>query len=159
VKTLLRSLAISLLLGVAVLGCKNSELGGTGTGNPGGESTDGNSFPQNVADAVCSRLSHCNSGALSFSTCRAAVYAESNIDTEIGLAVGQYPNLQAVIEAESAMTLIKNVLAASQCLADIAALSCADALVQAAYQPANPDPFVGVAAMIPTAAGSCVDYY
>lgn len=154
--------------------------GGTETGNPtdGDEFSDGEdagddaddqptSAPiddadsteaESIGSALCTVLSQCFS-PLASDDCEAGLLAVSNIDTELGLAVGEFADFALVITAEQEGSLIADETTAAQCVADIEALACADASVQAAYDEDNADSFDNVFRMIPLGDDSCAGVY
>jgi hypothetical protein len=151
-----------LILGVLGAGCGTGLFGGTGTGNPGvgpqGTTEDGN-LNSTIWSALCSKLVQCNGGSLSAATCSASLNSQDNIDTEVGLSVGQYANVSAIVSAVDSGALTVNSSHSQQCVSDVQALSCADPLVQGAFQSGAANPLAGAAAMIPTGAASCTGYF
>ena len=129
---------------------------GTDTGNPFSESepsygdivAPGDPFPgeepftYSLLKASCRKISRCNSEELSYNQCLGYFYELTTVDTEIGLTVGQYTNLQAVLNAENSNELTLNVSATETCVEEFEALDCDDTEIINSYQPSETNPLI-----------------
>lgn len=145
----MKFLPLLILILFMAVGC------GTDTGNPFSEGepsygdivAPGDPFPgeepftYSLLKASCRKISRCNTD-LSYNQCIGYFYELTNVDTEIGLTVGQYTNLQAVYNAENSNELSLNVSATETCIEDFEALDCDDTQIINSYQPSETNPLV-----------------
>jgi hypothetical protein len=162
-RRLISGIACTLLALSHLSGC-----GGTGTGNPTtaadtpsganpGATTGITAPASDILTHLCAKLNACYP-SLGTSACQSGVLASTVIDTELGLAAG-FGSFQKVIDAENAKTIKANSTAATTCMADLDALLCSSAGVQAAYSTGAPTDFSHVDQMIPTGTSSCPAVY
>lgn len=155
----MRAILLLILL-FQLTGC----LDGTDTGNPGQTSGDNLTSPINndgggklpplssFVDAICTKLSSCEGSTII--NCDADVYAQTNIDNEIGLTPGDFTDLNEVEDGIKTSTITLNTTARDQCILDINSLTCGNPAVTAAYDDMASNPFEGVAAMLPVSCQS-----
>lgn len=138
----------------------SGDAGDDGDDEPTGSPTDdaAGTEAETIGSALCTVLAQCFS-SLASADCEAGLLAVSNIDTELGLAVGEFDDFAAVITAEQEGSIIADETIAAQCVADIEALACADASVQAAYDEDDAENFDNVFRMIPLGDDSCMGVY
>lgn len=157
---------------ICVLLCVSCGAGGTDTGNPSAIDSGTGDSPtsdcdscspaisltgiEQIVTSVCEKLVSCSS-TLTQANCEAGVFAQSNIDTEIGLPINTYSDLEAVLEAELDDVLTYNSTELSSCLTSIDQLSCQSSNVTLAYRASAPSNFTNVYQLIPVS--SCSQVY
>lgn len=143
-----------LQLGFLLVFIVSCRLDGTDTGNPGtpdmsSPTTDVQTASEisEIIDASCSLLSQCEGSTLQ--ECKSKVFAQTNVDTELGLNPGDYTTMSSIHSAVLNGGLDPDASAHAQCLQDIDALSCAATEVIDAYDPGLTNPYAGLADMLP----------
>ena len=127
----------------------------TETGNPSANSNPAElTTLETLRNTACEKLVQCYA-SLDADDCIAGVNATTNIDTELGLTIGQYFNYQAAINGEISGAIGSTGAAATQCDSDLSALVCGSAEVLNAYSAGAPADFSNVFELFPSGAGSC----
>jgi hypothetical protein len=107
---------------------------------------------------MCKLMSSCHPD-LSAKDCSDGIMKLSGVDFQLGLPTGTSKNYSDIVQAEENGQIHPNATAANTCITALEKLSCADPSVQGAYNPSLPEPFSGVAFMVPTATGSCPNIF
>lgn len=128
-------------------------LFGTGTGNPYKFSEPANGiWPQsrtdNIYETVCHKIAVCHVSSVP-TECRAFVNAQITYANPLGLTINPAPTAYEIVQLEEKGQITADEAAASICAARVDALSCANAVVQAAFVSGNADPYAASASMLP----------
>ena len=139
--------ALLFFLCLTLCSCLNE---GTDVGNPGFNNMIGDAGRPTIRLTIttCNLLSDCEGETID--NCSTDVLKQTNIDTELGLAADDFPDLEAINKAEFDGLITANTDSLQACDDDIKALSCSDSSVQGAYHSLASNPYEGVAAMLPT---------
>ena len=151
----MKNFALLFTLLIALSGCKMEACKpgqvscGTGTGNPMTESSQigagaGNGVPDTTSPvtsdtspvatelllaAICGKVNQC-APQVTVQACRAKIQDLESLHPQLGIELSTIDSFGAAILAERAGTIRADLSAASQCTADIEALSCNDERIE-----------------------------